>query len=291
MRESILVWRRQRYLKVALLISVASIILYISQVGSSTQPANGGTWQGYVLGITGALLIVWLALLGIRKRSYHSSVGTVQGWTSAHVYLGTTLLLIATLHCAAQFGWNVHTLAYGLMCLVIFSGFYGLYVYLHLPGVMADNRRTKNSDLWRSELKTVDDEIRTVSQGCDAEVQALALSALEMTRLGGSPWQTLTGSDRSRIAATDGAYLNNAEQSTMIAALVARIPDSRRQSEADGLNRLLALFGRRQVVLHTLRKDLQLRALVKIWLYFHIPLTMALLVALLIHVFSVLIYW
>ena len=72
------------------------------------------------LGAVGALLIVWLTWLGVRKRSYSSTLGSVQGWTSAHVYLGTACLIIASLHSALQFGWNVHTLSYILMCVVIF---------------------------------------------------------------------------------------------------------------------------------------------------------------------------
>ena len=44
-----------------------------------SQPPNGGTWQGYVLGTIGALLIVWLTLLGVRKRRYSSTLGTRAG--------------------------------------------------------------------------------------------------------------------------------------------------------------------------------------------------------------------
>jgi len=106
----ILRYANNRYLWWSLALVVVSAVLYSTQGGF--QPANGGTWQGYVLGTVGALLIVWLLMLGIRKRSYSSSLGSVAGWTSAHVYLGTALLIIATLHSAGQLGWNVHSLAY-----------------------------------------------------------------------------------------------------------------------------------------------------------------------------------
>ncbi|MDZ7687099.1 MAG: hypothetical protein U5O39_20845 [Gammaproteobacteria bacterium] len=110
---------------------VFSLVVYWTQ--DSDLPPNGGSWQGYTLGGISAALIIWLSLLGIRKRSYRSTLGTVEGWTSAHVYLGAGLLVIATLHCAFQFGINVHTLLYVLMAGVVISGFFGLFVYLSYP--------------------------------------------------------------------------------------------------------------------------------------------------------------
>src|SRR5690606_11533592 len=100
------------------------------------QPANGGTWQGYALDTASALQIVWLLWLGVRKRRYASASGTLQGWVSAHVYLGTALLWVATLHTAFQFGWNLHTLAYGLLVVVLVSGLVGVWLYLAVPARM-----------------------------------------------------------------------------------------------------------------------------------------------------------
>ena len=44
------------------------------------------------------LLILWLLWYGVRKRRYASTSGTVQGWLSAHVYLGTALVVIVGDH-------------------------------------------------------------------------------------------------------------------------------------------------------------------------------------------------
>ena len=82
----------------------------------------------------------WLAFLGVRKRRYSSTVGTVEGWTSAHVYLGLAVLVVATLHSAAQVGWNVHTLSYVLLWLVVLSGAVGIQSYVMLPRLLARNR-------------------------------------------------------------------------------------------------------------------------------------------------------
>ena len=256
MYTSLLGWRRYRYGKWALLLGALAIVLYASQGASSGQPPNGGTWQGYVLGTVGAILIVWLSALGVRKRRYRSTSGTVQGWTSAHIYLGGMLLLVATLHCAAQFGWNVHTLAYVLMCLVLVSGFYGLYAYLHIPGRLAANSAGKERAVWLQELAELDDRIRNVVEGCDAQLQEMALSALEFTRLGGSMGQQLVARDHSRIQVSGrDKPAANIEQAVILQALSSRIPNARKQSEAEVLNELLALFGRRRVILHLLRKE------------------------------------
>ena len=136
--RNLLLFRGARYLWWSLLLLVMSSVLYATQ--GNVQPPNGGTWQGYVLGSIGALLILWLTFLGVRKRAYRSTMGSMQGWTSAHVYLGTALLIIATLHAGFQVGWNLHTLAYILMCVVIASGFFGLYSYLNNPELISKNR-------------------------------------------------------------------------------------------------------------------------------------------------------
>lgn len=290
MLPSIVSYARYRYLWLALLLVVVSIVLYFSQAADGAQPRNGGTWQGYTLGTVGALLIVWLSLLGVRKRSYRSAMGNVQGWTSAHVYLGLALLVIATLHCALQFGLNVHTLAYTLMCLVVVSGIYGLYAYLALPGSMAANNAGRDIAASSKELEDIDRQItRTAARG-DGDLRAVVTSALELTRLGGATWAVLTGRDRSRVR-IDASAVGNRDQGAVIEHLAARVPQASRRREAELLNELLDMFGRRQVLLRRLRRDARLRGLLQIWLFFHIPLTVALLFALVVHILSVFIYW
>lgn len=293
MHQNILAYSNRRYLIIALAIALVSVVLYFSQGGA--QPPNGGTWQGYVLGTVGAVLIFWLSLLGIRKRQYSSSMGTVQGWTSAHVYLGAVLLLVATLHCAAQFGWNVHTLAYGLMTAVILSGFYGIYVYLHYPRKIADNRLDQSRQHWLEELADIDEQALGVSAECGADVQSTVASAIELTRYGGGFFAQLSGRDTSKVhvaqADGGGSPQANVDQQLVIDRLAKRVPRSNKRAEAAALNELLTLFSRRQMILRVLRKDIRMQGLVKVWLFVHIPMTVALLGALLIHIVSVFIYW
>ena len=291
MHQNLLKYKKYRYLKFSLLLLIASVILYLSQ--GQAQPANGGTLQGYVLGTVAAFLVLLLTYLGIRKRLYSSSTGTVEGWTSAHVFLGSALLLIATLHAAFQVGWNVHTLAYVLMLMVIFSGFFGLFAYLHYPRILSQNNAGANQDVWLQELHEIDNKIKDLSSSCRGNIRLLLLSALENTVLGDSLFSQLLGHDNStvKLQSDTKKLVANSNQQQVIDIVAEHIPSSINQAEAGALNKILSLFARRQILLKKIRRNLQVKAYLKAWLVFHIPLSMALLAALIVHILVVFLYW
>lgn len=270
---------------------IGSFILYVSQ--GPSQPANGGTVQGYVLGIFAALLILLLTYLGIRKRRYSSNLGQLQGWTSAHVYLGACLLLIASFHAAFQVGWNVHTLAYALMLAVIFSGFYGLYTYMHYPRVLSNNNTGGSQNIWLEELSEIDDKIKEISASCRLDVRLYILSAIKNTILKGKLYHQFRGTDYSKVREQSGnkKLVSNKDQQKVIDVIAKAIPRSINQAESGALNQLLTLFSRRQRLLRIVIRNLQVKAYLKVWLIFHIPLTFALLAALIVHILVVFIYW
>lgn len=290
-------YRSARWAWVALGLVLASVILFTLPTGG--QPPNGGTWQGYVLGTVGALLIVWLSWLGVRKRSYRGGVGSVQGWVSAHVYLGLALLVVATLHSAGQLGWNVHSLAYLLMCGVIGSGVYGAWAYLDNPGRASRNRLGEARSALFRELYALDRSCRELAGRCDPDVGRAVQSAIARTDLGGGVVHQLLGRDRSRFErrVSDGAGASsmravpNGDQAPLVEFLAQRVPRADRRGEAANLQELLAAVCRRQDVLRRLRRDVQLAGWTKVWLFLHVPLTVGLLGALVIHIVSTFFYW
>jgi hypothetical protein len=287
--RGLLFYRGARYLWWSLGLLALSAILYATQ--GELQAPNGGTWQGYVLGTVGALLIVWLTLLGIRKRTYSSTLGTVQGWTSAHVYLGAALLVIATLHSGLQVGWNLHTLAYVLMCIVIASGFFGLYSYINHPELIAKNREGGGRAELFAELFDLDKQARAVSARCATGVAVAVDSSIERTSLGGGVYAQLFGADHSYFVRGEGAPVANADQQPVIDFVADRLPRAEKGAETANLQQLVVLLCRRQAVLRRIRRDIRLRGWLKIWLYFHVPLTVALLVALVLHILATFFYW
>lgn len=296
MHKSIFSYRGSRYFWVALILSVASIVAYLWH--QPPDPPNGGTWLGYTLGTIGALLILWLMLLGIRKRSYASNMGTVQGWTSAHVYLGSAVLIIGTLHCAWQFGWNVHTLAYVLMVVVIVSGFYGIYTYIRYPRLLAEQRAGMTREQLFKQVQDLDEQCIRIAEGVDGETRALVQSAAERTLVGGSWWQQLTGRDSSKVSlpltlggSGGGAMQRNTDQKTVIQAVAKRMAEGKGGAEVSELQGLLNALATKQALLRRIRGDIRIHGFLQIWLYVHVPLSFALLAALIAHIFSVFIYW
>jgi len=293
MHTGILEYRRARWLRLSLVLVAASIALYVTQ--DPDTPPNGGTWQGYTLGGVGATLIVWLSLLGVRKRRYRSTLGgTVAGWTSAHVYLGAGLIVIATLHSAGQLGWNVHSLAYVLVCLVVVSGFAGIYLYASVPRKSLENRDGRSRDALLAELGELDERGRQLAALCGADIAAAAQSAIRRTEVGGGVVSQLRRRDRSTlniVAEGTPSFVENRDQKRILALIAARVPAATRSSEVNTLQELLSVMGRRQSVVRRLARDVQLDALLRIWLYLHIPLTVVLLFTLAIHVLSTFLYW
>lgn len=302
MHDSLLTHAKSRYLWISLALCVVSLILYVWH-DPGVAP-NGGTWLGYTLGTVAALLIVWLMLFGIRKRSYSTTMGSTLGWLSAHVYLGTALILIALLHCGFQFGWNLHTLTLVLMMLVIFSGFFGVYTYLRYPTLMTRNRESATRDAMLEEVAEIDQNALSLADGIAPEIHGVVLRSIENTRLGGGVWTQLRARDGSDIAISrvkaaieqretqmgvPAAPSMQAGQTmlVMVDFLAGKADD--KQSEA--LRKLIDMLSRKRSLASRVARDIQYQAIMEIWLYIHVPLSVTLLAALIGHIVSVFFYW
>ncbi|TYK66293.1 hypothetical protein [Colwellia echini] len=277
-----------RYLKIALWTTVIFSIIYVFH--DPAQPKNGGTWFGYTIGTVSALLIVFLMYFGRRKRDYASNFGTVKGWLSAHVYLGSALLVLATLHTGFQFGMNVHTFAYILMCFAIFSGFYGAWAYVYLPVKKRENLNSISTEEYFQSIEDFDRQITSLAKGLPEKLSLMINSALERTELGGTLFNQLSIKDKSNLV-VDDKILANENQSTCIELLVIELAKVTEQARSKQLKKIIDLFGSRQRALKVLRQDIKHNSKLQFWLYIHVPVSFALLAALITHIVSVFIYW
>ena len=282
--QSILEFKHGRYFKVALLLCVAAIGVYCwHEPPAAYLKPYGGTWLGYTLGTIGAVLILWLMLLGVRKRSYQSNLGSVQGWTSAHVYLGTSLVIVASLHCAFEFGWNIHTLAYVLMMLVIASGFFGIYAYLRYPEYMTANLAGETLETMLLKVADLESKCKRIALELPDEVNALVMNASRRA----AEKSALQGSFRRQLAGVDPKHPMRVARDNLLKSSTLKL--SAAQTKAQ--EQLVGEMSRIVTLTDRVRRDLKFRALMQVWLYFHVPLSFALLAALTAHIISVFYFW
>jgi hypothetical protein len=298
MHDSILTYAKSRYLWISLILLVGSIVAYV--LHDPGGPPNGGTWLGYTLGTISALLIVWLMFFGIRKRQYLRNVGTLRGWLSAHIFLGTTLILLVLLHAGFQIGWNIHTFTYVLMLIVIFSGFFGLFAYLRYPSMMTRNRESATRDAMLDEVAEIDQNALSLADGIDPKIHAVVLRSIENTKLGGGVWTQLRAHDGSDLALESlhkaladrekKTESKTAEMPTMF-AMVDFLAERATDKQGEAMRKLIDLISRKKSLATKVARDIQFQAMMEIWLYFHVPVSFALLAALIAHIVSSFFYW
>ncbi len=300
MYGSILSYGQYRYLKQAAALVLIALLLYLSS--SPGEAPNGGTWQGYTLGGISAALILFLLWFGIRKRQYHCTETTLFRWVSAHVYLGISLPVVVTLHCGFQFGWNVHTLAYGLMVFVVLSGFYGLYAYLVYPEALTANRCGISRREMITTIARLDDTCLALAENLGAEAHHKVLREVVETRLGGTLWQQIImGASlpvlplfqwkfAGNFVASEQAGLNVKDQSAEY-FLRRYLQESQNKVEIQRVVELLKVLNERQFMVSRVQRDIRYHAFMKCWLLLHVPISCALLAAVMVHVISVFFYW
>jgi len=306
-RNTLLKYQNYRYLKVAGLLMTLAVLAYLSD--QSAADAYGGSPLGYLFGVSSTLTVVMLMLYGIRKRlapvrterrnpskassprqnfterrkreanwlRHHGA--TLQGWLSAHIYLGVALVVLATLHTGFQFGWNVHTLAYALMMFVIISGCYGIYAYLRFPRLMTVNMdRMGTFEGLLLEIDELDKQASIKSLQFSDDICAIVQKARQETRIGGNIFQQLT------------AYQHNCPTAKAVQQL-QMLGKSMEYDQLKSFDDLYSVMAHKESLVKRARRDVMLRARLEFWLYLHAPLSVAFLAALTAHIVAIFYYW
>ena len=272
--RTFLEYQNYRYLKIAMALLALSTLAYLA----SDEPGgrSGSTWVGYGIGTIAAGIIFWLMWVGVRKRDYTSTGAPLRGWVSAHVYLGTTLLFLVPLHSAFEFGMNVHTLAYLLMCVVVFSGMLGVTLYALVPTSMTRNRNNITLEAMLERIAEIDSECRLAAGGLpDYYAQAVVLS-IDETHIGGTFRDQLSGWDD--------------DCGTSRALRRLRTSDIELKGDAKAQERkLVELIARKELILKQIRRDVRYKGMLDLWLIVHVPSAFATCAAVGIHVFVV--FW
>jgi hypothetical protein len=274
-RGNIFDYKNYYYFKIAvviILIAFAAYMIFEPAVGH-----YGGSWLGYGLGTISAFMVIWMAWYGIRKRRYRSS-GSTQSWLSAHIYLGTALTFLVTLHSGFQFGFNIHTLSYALLLIVVISGFFGNYTYMIYPRQMTENMGEDSLDGLLLRIAEADKLARQIALLMPDEINNVVAHACRETYIGISLIEQLRG------------FQPNCPSAIAVQKLTT-MNDNLTTEQRKLYRELYSIMVRRQSLVKRARQDLMYRSRLGFWLYFHVPFSIALLVAMTAHIIAVFFYW
>jgi hypothetical protein len=269
--ETFINYRRYRWLWITCAALVLSLAVFL--LNAPPGGRNGGTAVGYALGTIATLAIVWLMVYGLRKRAYASNIGTVEGWLAAHVWIGIGLLLLVPLHSGFSFGLNVHTAAYVCMVVTIVSGIWGVANYATLAGKITAHRGGAKDD-------TLVEQTRALSQ----QMERLCVSKSEpfLALFNRFDFSFRPGL-RALLRLSEVPIVDHVVAGTMIGQID--------EAERDDAITLLGLMDQRSELVRTLLEQARIKALLKVWLYVHVPMSVALCVTLAIHIVSVFFFW
>jgi hypothetical protein len=262
---------------------VLTVVLFAAYFFLPVDRAHyGSTWLGYTMGTIGAVLILWLTMLGLRKRAITPGRWSLKSWTSAHVWLGLWCALVGTLHSGFDLAWNLHTLAWALMMIVILSGVLGIYLYSTLPQKLSENRFDKEGAITEKQmieqLRSLDRQLNDAAQPLNANDAAIVDRSLEQDPFSGNIVNRLSGKYPGCGTAVALGELQRAAA-------------ARTRTKFDSASKVEGLLERKLDVLTRMRRHLRIKSWLQVWLYIHVPVTFALIAALSAHIISVFFYW
>jgi hypothetical protein len=234
---------------------------------------SGASPLGMAYGVLGVLGILFLIFLGVRKRWHRCAFGTMERWVNGHVYLGFLTVWVVSLHTGFHFGTDIHTLAYGLLIVVVVSGLLGLIVYQMVPPRLTQHETDISSAKIQAAFNRCLLEISNLAEGKSTLFKQFAQGELLRARkVAGLGWGTLFKRDKLNAKLT--------KRTREFSELLVRIP----QAEQEDFARLCGVVLEKTELESKMASRMRLKNLLEAWLYVHVPASIALLVAVALHI-------
>jgi len=280
MYENFLAYGRYVWGKLTLATTLVLVISYI--IYSRRVSPNGATLVGLIYGIISFVAILLLMYYGMRKRSYTAKHWSLRAWLSFNVYIGTMTLLLVPLHAGFKFGFDIHTLAYVLLVMVVASGIVGAALYLLLP------RRFEpfGEELTYPMGQSTDEELRKIIR----QMRALAIDksqefadACQTEIEYGIPKRHVGWELLWRKSATAALV---ATQIEAFQDYLQHIPEV----EHEAFQNLARLATQKRDLEHRMAAQMRLQNLLEAWLYIHLPVSLVMFIVVIIHILVVFYY-
>ncbi len=311
-----------------LLGSIAAVVWYaVYSRGAAVWP-GGSSLPGFACGTVAGLIILFEFLLWPRKSLLRVwRIGRTQVWMRAHIWLGLLTVPLIAVHVWREMGGLLSTVLFVLFVVVIVSGIIGLALQQVLPRFMLDNlpAETIFSQIDGVARQYCDEAEELVHAICgtpagDDESDAALTGASEqragapattyvtigaMRRIGavrGRVWQTQT----AVTVVPDSAVLQTAFSSTIRPYLLAgRKSGSALANELQAGNFFAGLRNKLPAPAYFAvehleglcdqRRQFDLQARLQVWLHgwlwVHLPLSVALVLVMFLHIFVAVKYW
>ena len=289
---------------------------------------GGSSAVGLTLGGVGGVLILFEFLLWPRKKKRAWRIGRVRIWMAGHIWLGLLTLPLLVLHSGFYLGGSLSTVLTVLLAAVVLSGVWGLVLQQYLPKRMLDEvpSETIHSQIGRIGQLTRQEARRLVEATCGpSDDERWRATAEDREPIHDEPGEATPAYVVVGAVRTAGRVQGNVLQTSVPSAPV---PDSEalRVFFADEVlpylesggrsNSPLAHRHRAEAIFRDIRTQLDPRAHPTVdalasacdqrrqhdiqarlhgwlhgWLLIHLPLSLALVVLMFIHVYVAIKYW
>jgi hypothetical protein len=266
-------WRRRGLW--AFLALAASFAVYAWR----TEFPHGGSTMGIAYGILGTLAVIVLLAFGVRKRAYRSTFGTLETWLQSHLYLGILAAVLILFHTGFRFHDKVAVAAFAVLVVVVASGIWGALVYTAVPRRLTEAEGDLTPEQMGEQLNHLGRTMGRLAAGRSEPFRQVAqglLAEMVPARLAG--WKLLFGARRDLIG-----QAGRSDTAAPWAAPLARVPPA----EQEDLRQLLVLARQRRELHQRLLVQQRYRNLLDVWLYLHVPLSVALLALIGAHLIAV----
>jgi len=263
-----------RWRIIALLLTIGLVASFL-WYRSSEPFTHGGTSLGLIYGFSALFLMFFLIYFGIRKRAYRSRFGTLQEWLHAHIWLGLFSFLVIVAHTGFRFQDKIAVALFVVISLVIATGIFGAVLYKTVPRELTEIQSNLTGQEISDQLNQLSKSMARLASGKSSPFQRIYYS-LQREALPGflAGW---------KLVFTGGRRSDKAGDWTGLVGMVEK-------SEQDELRQLL-VASRQQKELHLrLVYQQRYRNILDFWLYMHLPLSVAMIVLIVAHVFGVFYY-
>jgi len=280
MYENFLAYGRYVWGKLTLATTLVLVISYI--IYSRRVSPNGATLVGLIYGLISFVAILLLMYYGMRKRSYTAKHWSLRAWLSFHVYIGTMTLLLVPLHAGFKFGFDIHTLAYVLLVMVVVSGIVGAALYLLLP------RRFEpfGEELTYPLGHGTDEELRKI-------IRQMRALAIDKSQEFAEACQTEIEYGIPKRHVGWGLLWRKSATAALVATQIEAFQDYLQhipEVEHEAFQNLARLATQKRDLEHRMAAQMRLQNLLEAWLYIHLPVSLVMFVVVIIHILVVFYY-